>query len=54
MLSLLFPILINFLIDVKLTNYDTNTFKFRYKLHEFSLQCLLKIGSVYPQVCLLI
>jgi len=52
MLTLLVPTLINFLLDVELLKYDINTSKFRYKLHEFSLQCLLKIGPVYPQVCL--
>jgi len=52
MLTLLVPTLINFLLDVELLKYDTNASKFRYKLHEFSLQCLLKIGPVYPQVCL--
>lgn len=53
MLALLVPTLIRFLIDVELTKYDTNISKFRYKLHEFSLQCLLKIGQDYPQVHLL-
>lgn len=53
MLALLVPTLIRFLIDVELTKYDTNISKFRYKLHEFSLQCLLKIGQDYPQVNLL-
>jgi len=42
--------LINFLIDTELTKYDTTLSKSRSKLHEFSLQCLLKIGPVYPQV----
>lgn len=50
MLSLLVPALINILMDVELMKYDTNISKFRYKLHEFSLQCLLKIGPIYPQV----
>lgn len=51
MLALLVPALIHFLIDVELTKFDTCLSKSRYKLHEFSLQCLLKIGPVYPQVC---
>jgi hypothetical protein len=50
MLSLLVPALINVLIDTELTKYDNNVSKYRCKLHEFSLQCLLKIGPVYPQV----
>lgn len=50
MLSLLVPALINILMDVELMKYDTNISKFRYKLHEFSLQCLLKIGPIYPRV----
>jgi len=54
MLSLLVPALINFLMDVELIKYDTSTSKFQYKLHEFSLQYLLKIGPVYPQVCLMV
>ncbi|XP_008187609.1 HEAT repeat-containing protein 5B isoform X4 [Acyrthosiphon pisum] len=49
MLALLVPSLINFLIDTELTKYDTVMTKSRSKLHEFSLQCLLKIGPVYPQ-----
>lgn len=53
MLSLLVPALINILMDVELIKYDTNISKFRCKLHEFSLQCLLKIGPIYPQVSLL-
>lgn len=51
MLALLVPALINYLIDIELTKYDTCQSKSRFKLHEFSLQCLLKIGPVYPQVC---
>lgn len=50
MLSLLVPALINVLIDTEQTKYDNNVSKYRCKLHEFSLQCLLKIGPVYPQV----
>jgi len=50
MLSLLVPSLINFLMDTELTKYDSTISKSRSKLHEFSLQCLLKIGPVYPQV----
>jgi len=50
MLTLLVPSLINFLIDPELTKYDTAISKSRSKLHEFSLQYLLKIGPVYPQV----
>lgn len=53
MLTLLVPALINILIDIELTKYDNNISKFRCKLHEFSLQCLLKIGPVYPQVSIL-
>lgn len=53
MLALLVQTLIHFLMDVELTKYDTNISKFRCKLHEFSLQSLLKIGPIYPQVCLL-
>lgn len=52
MLSLLVPALIHFLIDTELIKYD-NTSKFRCKLHELSLQCLLKIGPIYPNVLLL-
>lgn len=52
MLSLLVPTLINVLIDTELTKYDNNVSKYRCKLHDFSLQCLLKIGPVYPQVYL--
>ncbi|VVC28110.1 Armadillo-type fold,Armadillo-like helical [Cinara cedri] len=48
MLSLLVPALIHFLVDTESINCDTNTSKFRCKLHEFSLQCLLKIGPIYP------
>lgn len=51
MLALLVPALINYFLDTEVTKYDTNITKFRYKLHDFSLQCLLKIGPVYPQVC---
>lgn len=51
MLALLMPALINYLIDSEFTKYDTNISKSRSKLHEFSLQYLLKIGPVYPQVC---
>lgn len=53
MLSLLVPALIHFLIDAELMKYDNNTSKFRCKLHEFSLQYLLKIGPIYPNVWLL-
>lgn len=53
MLALLVPTLINFLIDIELTKCDPSTSKCRFKLHEFSLQSLLKIGPVYPQVSLL-
>lgn len=54
MLTLLVPALINFLIDPEYTKCDTNILKSLVKLHEFSLQYLLKIGPVYPQVCILL
>ncbi|XP_050428188.1 HEAT repeat-containing protein 5B isoform X2 [Adelges cooleyi] len=48
MLALLVPAVINFLIDSEHIKYDLST-KHQYKLHEFSLQCLLKIGPLFPQ-----
>lgn len=54
MLTLLVPALINFLIDPECTKCDTNKLKPLVKLHEFSLQYLLKIGPVYPQVRILL
>lgn len=49
-LTILVPALINFLIDTELTKSDTSISKFRCTLNEYSLQCLLKIGPIYPQV----
>lgn len=49
LLTLLVPTLINYLVDAECVRYDSST-KNQFKLHEFSLQCLLKIGPLYPQV----
>lgn len=54
MLALLVPALINYLMDSDFTKYNANISKSRVKLHEFSLQYLLKVGPVYPQVCLIL
>ncbi|XP_050534619.1 HEAT repeat-containing protein 5B isoform X3 [Daktulosphaira vitifoliae] len=48
MLTLLVPVLINYLVDSECLKYNSST-KNQFKLHEFSIQCLLKIGPLYPQ-----
>lgn len=47
MLTLLVPILVNFLIEP--ASFRTST-KYRVQLHDQSLQWLMKIGPKYPQV----
>lgn len=46
MLTLLVPILINYLLEAHLLKTST---KFRTQLHEHSLKWLMKIGPKYPQ-----
>lgn len=47
MLSLLVPILVNYLVQ---NPQDNNISKYLISLHEVSLQKLMKIGPTYPQV----